>query len=199
MPSIPAYAAAPVCLMQNGAPDSTGAQLMKQSVLVGIGAVVLAVAASSPATAFAQETQLDLHGNYSTGTSTHTRAWGAGVAAQSTFGGKSAPIKASLSPGFDYLKQEKGGPSQSTVSLDASLQPGGSSTVTPYAGMSASSNWSGGSGKMWQGAKLGLEAIGGAQFKLGASGASVKAEERFGYVKSQEHTLTTRLGFLVAF
>ena len=172
---------------------------MRHSVHAVLGTALFVLASGSPATAAGQETQLDVHGNYSTGTSTHSKSWGGGAGVQATFGGNAAPMKVSLSPGVDYLKQETGGPSQTSLSLDASLQPGGSSSVTPYVGASASENWSGGSGKMWDGAKLGLETMAGAQFKLGASGASLKAEERFGYVKEQEHTLTTRVGFLVSF
>lgn len=152
----------------------------------------------APATLRAQQTQLDVHGNYAIGTSTHSKSWGGGVGVQTTFGGKTSPIAISTSPGIDYLKQENGGPSQTSVSLDVDVQPGGDASVVPYVGASASANWSGGSGKMWDGAKLGLETAAGAQLKL-TSSASLKAEERFGFVKTQEHALTTRVGFLVSF
>jgi hypothetical protein len=158
---------------------------------------VAVAALALPLRAHAQETQLDVHGNLSIGTETHTKAWGAGVGPQFTFGGSTAPAKLSLSPGFDYLKQEAGGPSQESLSLDANVQPGGSSTVTPYVGASASGNWSTGSGKQWEGAKLGLETMAGVQVKTGDGPVSIKAEERFGYVEGQEHTLTTRLGVLL--
>jgi hypothetical protein len=150
-----------------------------------------------PARGAAQESQLDVHGNWATGTSTHVKSWGGGVAHQTTFGGKSSAIAFSVAPGFDYLKQEKGGPTQMAASLDLNVQPGGSATVKPYAGASASANWSGGSAKQWDGAKRGLETMAGAQVKIGASSLSAKAEERFGYVKGQEHTLTTRIGVLI--
>jgi hypothetical protein len=144
----------------------------------------------------AQETQLDLHASLAVGTSSHSRAWGAGVASQVTFGSSTAPIRVSVSPGFDFVKQEHGGPAQESVTLDVGVQPGGSSTLTPYAGGSASANWSSGSGKQWEGTRLGLETLGGVQIKAGGA-LTVKAEERFGYVDGQEHTLTTRLGVLV--
>jgi hypothetical protein len=171
---------------------------MKHSVHTGVCVLLAAGAALAPACLMAQ-TQLDVHANYSTGTTTHNKSWGGGIGAQSTFGAKSSPIALSVAPSLDYLKQQNGGPSQTTVSADLDVQPGGSSTVTPYVGVSAGANWSGGSGKMWQGSKLGLETIAGAQVKLGLSGSSVKAEERFGYVREQEHTLTTRVGFLISF
>jgi hypothetical protein len=145
----------------------------------------------------AQESQLDLHGNFAVTTDSHTRSWGAGVGGQFTFGPTSAPLRVSLSPSLDYLKQQSSGPSQETLSVDASVQPGGSSTITPYVGASAGANWSSGAGKQWEGTKLGLELLGGAQVKLGSGPATLKAEERFGYVDGQEHTLTTRVGVLL--
>ena len=158
------------------------------------GAALLA--ATIGTSAGAQQTQLDLHGNVSIATSTHTRSWGAGVGPQFTFGSSKAPAQLSVSPGFDYLKQEHSGPSQESVSLDVDVQPGGAGSVTPYAGASASDNWSSGTGKQWSGGKLGLETAAGVQIKVGST-ASLKAEERFGYVKGQEHSLTTRLGVLL--
>jgi hypothetical protein len=159
------------------------------------GLLALAALATASAAA-AQQTQLDLHGNLAVGTSTHTRSWGLGLGPQFTFGSSSAPVKASVSPGFDYLKQEGGGPSQESASLDVNIQPGGSSTITPYAGASVSANWSSGDNEQWSGSKLGREMMGGLQIKA-SSLATVKAEERFGYVDGQEHTLTTRLGVLL--
>ena len=144
----------------------------------------------------AQEIQLDVHGNFAVGTSSHSRSWGAGIGPQITFGSAGAPAKLSVSPGFDYLKQEAGGPSQESLSLDANVQPGGSSAATPYVGASASANWSSGTARQWEGAKLGLETMGGVQIKVG-SATTLKVEERFGYVEGQEHTLATRLGVLL--
>jgi hypothetical protein len=167
---------------------------------LGLAALIAAGAAALlPARMAAQQTQLDLHGNYAVGTDTHAKSWGGGAGVQTTFGSKTDPINLSAAPSLDYLKQEQGGPSQTTLSLDLDVQPGGSGTVTPYAGLSAGANWSGGSAKQWEGARLGLETLAGAQVKLGGSHVSAKGEERFGYVKGQEHTLTTRLGVLVSF
>ena len=146
----------------------------------------------------AQQTQLDLHGNLAVGTTTHLKSWGGGIGAQTTFGSSSSPLKFSLSPSFDVLKQEHGGPTQTTLSLDANIQPPGQLTVTPYIGGSASANWSGGDAKQWSGARLGIEMLAGATVKLSSS-LKAKAEERFGYVDGQEHTLTTRVGVLVSF
>lgn len=167
---------------------------MKHSITIGLlmAAALVCVAAR----AGAQQTQLDAHGNFSTTTQSHDQSWGAGIGPQITFGEESAPVRLSVSPGFDYLKQENGGPSQESLSLDANLQPGGSSSLTPYVGASASANWSSGSGKQWDGSRLGLETMGGVQFKT-APTISLKAEERFGYIRGQEHTLTTRFGVLL--
>jgi hypothetical protein len=160
------------------------------------GCLALVAVISLGSRARAQNTQLDLHGNFAVGTTSHSRSLGAGIGPQITFGSSNAPARVSVSPGFDYLKQEHGGPSQESLSLDANLQPGGSSTVTPYAGASASANWSSGAAKQWQGTKLGLEMMGGVQIKAGDT-LTLKAEERFGYVDGQEHALTTRAGVLV--
>jgi hypothetical protein len=146
----------------------------------------------------AQKTQLDLHGNLAVTTSSHVKSWGGGIGAQTTFGGSTSPLKLSLAPSLDLLKQESGGPSQTTLSVDADVQPGGNSPITPYVGVSAGANWSGGDAKQWDGGQLGLEMLGGLTAKL-SSTLSAKAEERFGYVKNQEHTLTTRVGVLVSF
>jgi hypothetical protein len=163
---------------------------------ISSGCLALVAVISVGSRAHAQDTQLDLHGNFAVGTSSHSKSWGAGIGLQITFGSSTAPAKLSVSPGFDYLKQEHGGPSQESLSLDANVQPGGSSTVTPYVGASASTNWSSGAARQWQGTKLGLETMGGVQIKAGET-VTLKAEERFGYVDGQEHSLTTRVGVLV--
>ena len=166
-----------------------------QTVL--LAACVAAACAARPAGA--QEAQGDVHANYSRGTDTGTNAWGAGINFQLTFGGK-APLNLGTSAGLDYLKQEDGGPGQVNLSYDAVLQPGGDGSITPYAGGSVSANWSVGDAKQWDGAKLGLDAIAGLQFTVKALGdLSWKLEERFGYVRGQEHTLGTRRGVAISF
>jgi hypothetical protein len=151
-------------------------------------------------TVAAQARQFDIHGNYSRGTATHTNAWGIGPNLQYTWGGSQAPLKLGTSLGLDYLKQEQSGPSQWNLSTDITVQPGGNGSLTPYVGGSAGSNWSTGSASQWNGARLGLEAIGGFQVKIpGLSNISWKAEERFGYVRGQEHTLATRIGVASSF
>jgi hypothetical protein len=148
----------------------------------------------------AQDRSADLHLDYSRTTQTHQNSWGAGAALQLTWGSSTAPAKLNTSFGADYMKQENGGPSQTSVSTDVTLQPGGSSAFTPYAGGSASANWSGGSASQWSGARLGLETLAGFQFKVSEdANISWKAEERFGYVRGQEHALATRVGMLVSF
>jgi hypothetical protein len=72
------------------------------------------------------------------------------------------------------MKQEQDGPSQESLSLDANVQPGGSSSLTPYVGGSVSANWSNGTGKQWEGSRLGLETMGGLQYKTAPS-ISLKA------------------------
>ena len=163
-----------------------------------LGVVALAFCAMGTRAA-AQQSSLDLHASYARATVSKSNAWGAGASYQLAAGGKKAPLQLNSSVGADYMKQDNGGPSQTSVSYDGTLQPGGSGTVTPYAGGSVSANWSGGSNKQWDGAKLGLEAIAGLQVKLGLSGVSWKVEERYGYVREQQdHTLTTRVGVVIS-
>lgn len=144
----------------------------------------------------AQQSQLDLHGDFSHAVSSGSNSWGAGVALPVTWGAKSAPVRIATSPGFDWTKQTGGGPSQESLGLDITAQPGGNSPVTPYAGASASANWSTGTGKQWQGSKLGLEALAGMQFTLQQNKLSAKVEERYGYISHNDHMWTTRAGLL---
>jgi hypothetical protein len=149
------------------------------------------------APAFGQQAQLDLHGNYVRTTQTWTTAWGAGGALQVTWGGQHDPINVGTALGVDRTKQENGGPTQTSGTFDLTVQPGGNSPLVPYVGASSSANWSGGAGAQWTGARHGLEMIAGLQFKPGGS-VSLNAQERYGYVEGQEHTLTTRLGVLIS-
>ncbi len=146
----------------------------------------------------AQEKAIDLHADYSRGTQSHLNSWGAGAALQLTW--VENPIKINTSPGIDYMKQQSGGPGTVSTGLDLSVQPGGSSAITPYLGGSVSENWSTGDAKQWTGAKYGLEALGGIQYKPSPSAStSFKIEERYGYIDEQEHTLATRAGVLISF
>lgn len=129
------------------------------------------------------------------GTSTHAKCWGGGVGVQETFGKSSSPFKLSLSPSLNVVKQENGGPTQTSLSLDADLQPPGNSTLTPYVGVSAGANWSGGDAKQWDGSRLGIEMLGGATAKFNSS-LTGKAEERFGYVNGQEEAIIPMLSRL---
>jgi hypothetical protein len=150
--------------------------------------------------AVAQQQSVEAHGNYARALTSKSNSWGAGANYEVTWGANSAPIRLATSLGPDYTKQAGDGPSQTSVSVDASLQPGGGGAVTPYAGGSVSENWSSGNNRQWTGAKVGVEVIAGVQVKLGAnSKLSAKGEERYGYVNGQEHTMTTRLGLSASF
>jgi hypothetical protein len=151
------------------------------------------------APAAAQQSVGDVHADYVRGTVSKSNAWGAGAQYQLTFGGKHAPLQLNTSLGLDWVKQDNNGPSQTSLSYDATTQPGGSGSFLPYVGGSVSANWSGGSNKQWDGAKLGLEAVAGLQVKLGLNGVAWKVEERYGYVREQaDHTLTTRVGIVIS-
>jgi hypothetical protein len=150
--------------------------------------------------AAAQERAIDLHFNYSRGTVTETNSWGAGGGLQLTWGAKSAPLKVGTSFGGDYLKQEDGGPGTASASVDLTFQPGGATSIIPYAGVSGSENWSIGTAEQWGGGRFGREVLAGLQYKPSPSAKITwKAEERYGYIDGQEHTLATRAGILVSF
>ena len=160
-----------------------------------LSAGVLAFCLLSNTTA-AQQTSVDLHLGYSRGTQTHSNSWGGGGGLQFQWGGDNAPLKVSLSPGGDYMKQENG-PGTASGSLDLAFQGGGSSPLSVYAGVSGSENWSTGDNKQWTGAEFGREIFAGLQFKPTGWKTSFKGEERYGYIDGQEHTLTTRLGIMI--
>jgi len=165
-----------------------------RTVVFLISAAAIPAIAASPLAA--QQSQLDVHGDYSHAVSSGTNSWGAGVALPVTWGAKSSPVRVATSPGFDWTRESGGGPSQESLGLDVTAQPGGNSTVTPYAGGSASANWSTGTGKQWEGSRLGLEALAGAQITLRPDKLSAKLEERYGYVSHNDHMWTTRAGLL---
>jgi hypothetical protein len=162
--------------------------------------ILALISATTALAAGAQEKAVDVHADYARGTQSHLNSWGAGAALQLTWGGSTAPFKLNTSPGFDYTKQQSSGPATSSAGLDVTIQPGGNSSLTPYAGGSISENWSSGSAKAWSGGEHGLEAIGGLQYKPSPSSSlSWKLEERYGYIYDQEHTLATRAGVLFSF
>ena len=146
--------------------------------------------------AHAQTSQVEAHASFARTTETHTNAWGAGAQYQLTFGAKQAPVQLSTSLGADYSKQEDGGASNTSASIDVNLQMGGGATVSPYVGASVSENWMSGDNAP-DDPKIGLEYIIAAQLKATPT-LSVRAEVRPGYVKTQEHTVTYRLGFLMS-
>ena len=146
------------------------------------------------ASANAQQWSAEGHANYSRTTTSHQSSSGLGAMVQGTFGGPSAPVNLSTSVGADWLQQEHSGPSTTSLSFDATLQPGGSSAVTPYAGGSVSANWLSGDSSP-KGALLGLQYIVGVQLKPESQGPlAVRLEIRPGYVRTQEHSIMGRLG-----
>ena len=173
---------------------------VRRSNRLGLLVVTIATAAA-PAVAGAQsQRQAEAHGNYSRGMTSESNAWGAGGQLQFIWGASEAPAQLGGSLGGDYTKQS-GGASQWNTSLDLVLQPGGDKVVTPYAGGSIGSNWSTGRAAMWSGARAGFETLAGLQVKVGGgeSSRTIKVEERYGYVRGQEHTLVTRLGIVVPY
>jgi hypothetical protein len=142
----------------------------------------------------AQQWQAEVHGNYARTTQSHANSWGTGVQVASTWGAKRAPVQLVTSLAGDWQKQENNGPSQWSLGYDATVQPGGQSAFTPYAGGGISANWLRGSGAP-SGTLLGLQYIVGLLVKPEAqSQLTLKFEVRPGYVKTQEHSVTGRFG-----
>lgn len=162
---------------------------MRTLTILGLAAVAAAAVPCS-----AQQRQIEGHANYANTVQSHQNSWGAGASYQLTWGGQSAAVQLGTSLAADYQKQENGGMSQTSASYDMTLQPGGNSTVTPYVGGSVGANWLSGPGAP-SGAQLGLQYILGAALKLERQAPlAVRLEVRPGYVKTQEHTVTGRLG-----
>ena len=159
--------------------------------------LIAAAAIASALPCAAQLPSAEGHASYARTTQSHQNAWGAGGNVELTWGGKQAPAQLGTALGLDYQKEENGGSKQTNASLDVTLQPGGGSLFTPYAGGSVSENWMSGPGSP-SGAQLGLQYIIGAQLKLGpGSPLALTAEVRPGYVRTQEHSVTARLGVTV--
>jgi hypothetical protein len=170
-----------------------GARLATAGVLLAATLIPAALSAQS-------QRQLDVHGNYSRGTTSDANSWGAGTQVQLVWGASKAPVKLGTSLGGDFLRPQSGGPNQWSTSLDGVVQAGSGGTLTPYAGASVSATWSTGPGAMWSGARHGLETMAGVQVKLGAASdaPSLKLEERFGYIRGQEHSLSTHVGIVMS-
>ena len=159
--------------------------------------IIASALIASTRVAVAQQMQAEGHANYSRTTQTHQNSWGVGGQVQATWGGSSAPIQLGTSAGVDWMKQENSGPTTWTVGTDITVQPGGSSALTPYAGFNVSANWLSGDNSP-SGALLGLQYIIGLQLKPEAQGPlAFKVEVRPGYVRTQEHSVMGR--FAVAF
>jgi hypothetical protein len=74
------------------------------------------------------------------------------------------------------------------------VQPSGPSAITPFAGAGVSSNWMSGGG-MPSSTQYGLDGIVGLQYSPKPGGPlSFGLQIRPGYVKTQEHAVTYRLG-----
>jgi opacity protein-like surface antigen len=101
------------------------------------------------------------------------------------------------SVGLDYVRARSLGPGRGSAGLDVRLIPSREfGWGAPFIGGSVSSNWSGGEQSEWAGSRLGLDVLAG--FVLGGvtSNVGIKIEERFGYVRGQPHTATTRIGLV---
>jgi Outer membrane protein beta-barrel domain len=150
-------------------------------------------AAAATRTAHAQESSVEGHLNYSRTTQApHSNAWGAGAQYGLTFGSKHKPQLAT-NLGVDYMKQEQGGPTQVSGSLDVNVQVPAGPLLTPYVGGSVGINRTSGGGQ--SSTDPGYNYIVGTSLKLESqSPLSLRFEVRPGYVRGQPHTVTGRFG-----
>lgn len=165
-----------------------------RSRIAAIAAVAL-VALLPRARAGAQ--LLDLYGGSAQVTATRSTFFGFGAGLSSTWApGDKLFVRARL--GGDYLHEQHLGRAWSSGTLDVSIAPpmfGDAFMV--YAGAGTSLNWSGGESSEWVGVRPGLSTFMGVAFEFGESPLGALIEERFGYIKGTDHTLTTRVGLLV--
>ena len=155
-------------------------------------AAALCCAAAARTTAGAQESSVEGHLNYQRGNQSHANSWGGGAQYGLTFGSKKKPQLAT-NVGVDYTKQEKGGPSQVSGSVEADVQVPAGPLVTPYVGGSVSINRTSGGGQ--SSTDPGYNYIVGTAVKLESqSPLSLRFEVRPGYVRGSEHSVTYRFG-----
>ena len=161
---------------------------MTKSIFVALAALAVAVPCSG------QQRQVSGYANYVNPMHSSQTSWGGGAQYQLTWGSQQSPVRLNTALAGDYQRQENRGQSQTDVSYDMTLQPGGNGAVTPYVGGSVSANWLSGDG-VPSGAKLGLQYVLGAQLKPDSQGpVSLLVEVRPGYVKTQAHSTTGRIG-----
>lgn len=153
-------------------------------------AALCAAAATRPAAA--QQSSVDGHFNYARGTQSHANSWGGGVQYGLTFGSKHKP-QLGTSLAADYMKQEKGGPSQVGGSFDGTVQVSAGPLLSPYVGGSVGIVRSSGGGQSSTDPQY--QYIVGTLLKLESqSPLSLRFEVRPGYVRGQEHSIMGRVG-----
>ena len=159
-------------------------------------AASLAVSGAVPCAA--QDGQLELTALGSRTRRTGARAYGGGAQYQLTWGAGVRPVRLAAALGADLQRTRASGETQRSLSTDVTLVFGGQARLTPFVGGSVGANWmSGGAsdGSSSSGAELGIQAVLGAQYQLGAhTPLAVQAELDHGYVRGQEHQTGVRLG-----
>ena len=101
----------------------------------------------------------------------------------------------------EYQRQENLGPGRWRVAAELRLLPGfKESRFHPYLGGSLSANRSGGEQSEWPGALLGLQGIAGVLLMPSDRvPVAFLLEERFGYVREQDHATATHIGLVLRF
>ena len=138
---------------------------------------------------------LDVHGSLAPSIQSNPPAYGFGAALGTTRG--FGPVNLLPSVGVDYIRARDLGPGRGSAGLDVRFLPSWEAHWgAPFIGAGASANWSGGVQSEWPGTRLGLDLLGGYVLGGVSSNVGLKFEGRFGYVRGEPHTLTTRFGFV---
>ena len=162
-----------------------------------IAILALLLVTASGARAGAQV--LALHGVFVPGTD--ERRGSTGV--EFEVGGLVASRYATLLPtlALEYQRQHDYGPGRGRVAGQLRFLPrNGRGYAVPFVGVSVSANQSGGGQSEWSRTRGGIEGMAG--LLLIASETfplAILAEERFGYVRGQNHALATHIGLGLSF
>ncbi len=156
--------------------------------------VVLAfgLAALCPANALAQ--LIGVQGVYVP--ASDTRRASLGIGADIGHITRAGPVDVWAAVAVGYQRQTRLGPGRGRVSGDLRLLPAiERSWLVPFIGVSASANRSGGQQSEWQGTRFGLDGLAGVVLNpYSRVPVGISLEERFGYVRGQEHALATQIG-----
>jgi hypothetical protein len=163
------------------------------------GILVLALLAGTVIGPRAEAQILALHGVFVPGSDERRSSTGIEAELGGIVSTRYAPLWPSLA--VEYQRQQDLGPTRARVAgqLRVLLRSNGS-RVLPYVGVSVSANQSGGDQPEWEGTRGGIQGMGGFLLKPGDNfHLALLLEERFGYVREQNHALATHVGLALSF